>query len=107
MTILPKHPNYHFYAHQQHDWRERNKISLQFLELSLENFAHNLDRRITRKRMSRMEGDSNVLFWIRYMRYLISHLLIQLIQEKTFEPPLLKKNSLSILLSHSPVILLF
>ena len=43
----------------------------------------------------------------KFIRPLISHLLIQLIQKKTFKPPLLKKNSPSILLSHSPMILLF
>ena len=42
-----------------------------------------------------------------FMRSLISHILVQLIQKKTFESFLLNKNSPSILLKHSPMILLF
>ena len=44
---------------------------------------------------------------LEFMRSMISHLLIYLIQNKTFESHLLKKNSHSILFKHSRVILLF
>ena len=43
----------------------------------------------------------------RFMRYLISHILIWLIQKNKFESLLLKKTSHSIICKHSPVILLF
>ena len=46
-----------------------------------------------------------LLIW-KFMRYLISHFLIRLIQKKTFESMILKKKYPSILCKHSPVILL-
>ena len=43
----------------------------------------------------------------KFMRSMISHIMIWLIKKKTYESFLLKKNSPSILCKHSPMILLF
>ena len=47
-----------------------------------------------------------LLFLQKFMRSMITDILIHVIQKNTFESPLLNKNYPSILLSHSPLILL-